>query len=224
VSRHSDFDSDFLFAELCLAGKASALAELRGERIMPVLKFLEGAGVPRAEADEVLHDLIVDLVTTRDGRRPLLAGYRGDCLLVTWLNRAALNRVIDRRRVEERRQQREAVAAETAPEMDDPPADDDALRDLLRTAVQCAFDTCSAEDFVLLHLRHAGELQFKELSRIFGNTEKTMSARAERSATDVRFAITLEIERRDPWLKLSYEDIIELLRPDLPDLFERRSS
>jgi RNA polymerase sigma factor (sigma-70 family) len=223
VSRHSDFDADFLFAELCLAGKGSALAELRGERTKAVLKFLEGAGVPRGEADDVLHDLVVDLVTTRDDRRPMLACYRGDCLLVTWLNRAALNRVIDRRRVEERRQQREAGSAEAAPEMDDPPANDDALRDLLRTAVQCAFDTCSAEDFVLLYLRHAGELHFKELSRMFGNTEKTISSRAERAAADVRFAITAEIERRDPWLKLSYEDIIELLRPDLPELFERRA-
>jgi len=224
VSRHSDFDTDFLFAELCLAGEARALAELHDGRAGAVRGFLQGAGVRTEDAEEVVRDLVADLLVPRGLMRPLLASYRGDCQLATWLNRIALNNVLLRRRAEERRQRREGVVAEAVPQEEAPVQRDDALRELLLTAVQNAFGVCSPEDFVLLHLLHAGELRIGELSRMFGRDPKTINAHAERSAADVRFAITTEIERRDPWLKLSYEEIIDLLRPDLPELFERRTS
>ena len=175
------------------------------------------------EAEEVVRDLVADLLVPRGLMRPLLASYRGDCRLATWLNSIALNSVLLRHRADERRQRREVLAAEADAQEEAPVQRDDALRDMLLTAVQKAFGVCSPEDFVLLHLLHAGELRVGELSRMFGRDPKTINAHAERSAADVRFAITAEIEQRDPWLKLSYEEIIELLRPDLPELFERRA-
>jgi hypothetical protein len=36
----------------------------------------------------------------------------------------------------------------------------------------------------------------------------------------VRFTIQAELQRRDPWLNLSWSEIIKLLTPDLPPLFD----
>jgi DNA-directed RNA polymerase specialized sigma24 family protein len=219
LSRHTDFDADFLFGELCLAGVARAVEELREVRLPEVRKYLHRAGVTAQVTDEVLADLFTDLLTGDMARPPLLASYRGHCALATWLNTLALNRAISRMRAETRRLQRDAASVETAP-MATAEEPDTALRELLAAAVRGAFERCAPENFVLLHLLHAGELRIGELSRIFDCDPQTVHARADRSAAEVRFAILSEINRRDPWLKLTFEQIIELLRPDLPGLFE----
>jgi DNA-directed RNA polymerase specialized sigma24 family protein len=219
LTRRSDFDADFLFAELCLAGTARAVEELREVRLPEVRKYLHQAGVTMQVTDELLADLLTDLLTADTRRPPLLASYRGHCALATWLNTLALNRAISRMRSETRRLQRDAAAAEASPTAA-PEEPDTALRELLASAVRGAFARCAPENFVLLHLLHAGELRIGELSRIFDCDPQTVHARADRTAAEVRFAILSEITRRDPWLKLTFEQIIELLRPDLPMLFE----
>ncbi len=94
------------------------------------------------------------------------------------------------------------------------------LRDFLRESIQRALNGCEAEDFVLLFLLHAGSLQVQELSRMFDIDPKTVNSRAKNVCGQVRFAVLAEIEAKDPWLKLTFEDVLSLLQPDLPSLFE----
>jgi hypothetical protein len=94
------------------------------------------------------------------------------------------------------------------------------LREFLKDAIQRALNGCSAEDFVLLFLLHAGSLQIQELSRMFACDPKTVHSRAKSVCGNVRFAVLAELEAKDPWLRLSFEDVLSLLQPDLPNLFE----
>jgi DNA-directed RNA polymerase specialized sigma24 family protein len=113
----------------------------------------------------------------------------------------------------------EAPSVAADPEMESMKADE-LLREFLRESIQRALGGCSAEDFVLLFLLHAGSLQIQELSRMFSCDPKTVNSRAKTACGQVRFSILAELEAKDPWLKLSFEDVLNLLQPDLPHLFE----
>lgn len=233
VASQTPHDSDFLFAESCLSGHSSAVAELRAGPLSHAERFIVNAGFPPQDAAEIVRELWTDLLAVGNGRKPLLLGYRGHCALSTWLNRVAFSRALFRRRTDERRVRainhadQEGSLVPTAPSVTaDPEAEflraDTFLRDFLKEAIQRALNGCSAEDFVLLFLMHAGSLQIQELSRMFDLDPKTVNSRAKSVCGHVRFAILAEIEAKDPWLKLSFEDVLSLLQPDLPSLFEPR--
>lgn len=176
-----------------------------------------------------MRELWTDLLATGDGRQPLLLRYRGHCALLTWLNRVAFSRALLRRRAAERRQRALDHAEEEGvlvPDATDSESEflkaDNFLREFLKEVIQRALNGCSAEDFVLLFLMHAGSLQIQELSRMFDLDPKTVNSRAKSVCGQVRFAILAEIEARDPWLKLSFEDVLNLLQPDVSSLFEPR--
>jgi DNA-directed RNA polymerase specialized sigma24 family protein len=224
-------DSDFLFVENCLAGISSAVEDLRAGPLSVAERFIVNAGVPAHDAAEIVRELWTDLLATGDGLKPLLLSYRGHCALSTWLNRIAFSRALLRRRSDERRQRAITHAGEegslvpNAPSVAHDPATEfmkaeKFLREFLRDAIQRALNGCSAEDFVLLFLLHAGSLQIQELSRMFHCDPKTVNSRAKSVCGQVRFAVLAEIEAKDPWLKLSFEDVLSLLQPDLPNLFE----
>jgi DNA-directed RNA polymerase specialized sigma24 family protein len=223
-------DSDFLFAESCLAGRPSAVEELRTGPLNLAERFMINAGIPIQDAAEVVRELWTDLLAAGDERRPLLQGYRGHCALTTWLNRVAFSRALFRKRTEDRRRHAITHADEQGSLVPDAPSvvldpeaesmkHDTFLRDFLKEAIQRAFNGCSAEDFVMLFLLYAGSLQIQELSRMFDLDPKTVNSRAKTVCSQVRFAVMAEIEAKDPWLKLSFEDVLSLLQPDLPNLF-----
>jgi len=231
VALPTPHDSDFLFAENCLSGSSSALDELRTGPLSVAERFIVNAGIPPQEAAEVIRELWADLLASGDGRKPLLQGYRGHCALTTWLNRVAFSRALVRMRSEDRRRrtiahaEQEGVLVPDAPSVSSKPdADlanaDDFLREFLRESIQRALGGCAAEDFVLLFLLHAGSLQIQELSRMFSCDPKTVNSRARTACGQVRFAVLAELEHKDPWLKLTFEDLLTLLQPDLPHLFE----
>jgi DNA-directed RNA polymerase specialized sigma24 family protein len=231
VASRTPHDSDFLFAESCLAGKPSAVEELHTGPLSLAERFIVNAGIPIQDAAEVVRELWTDLLAKGDGRKPLLQGYRGHCALTTWLNRVAFSRALLRKRTEDRLRHAIAHADEQGSLVPDAPSvvldpeaefmkADSFLRDFLKEAIQRAFNGCSAEDFVLLFLLYAGSLQIQELSRMFDLDPKTVNSRAKTVCSQVRFAVMAEIEAKDPWLKLSFEDVLSLLQPDLPNLFE----
>jgi DNA-directed RNA polymerase specialized sigma24 family protein len=189
------------------------------------------AGVESAEAVEVARELWADLLAKGEGKRPLLATYQGRCALGTWLNRVALSRALVRIRREERHRrtvdqaEAEGVLVPSAPSVAPDPSEqfmraDALLREMLRDAIRRAFGSLDAEDFVLLFLMHDGDLRIQELSRIFACDPKTVNSRAKAASGQVRFSVQAEIAGRDPWLKLRFEDVLSLLQPDLPHLFE----
>jgi DNA-directed RNA polymerase specialized sigma24 family protein len=231
VASRTLHDSDFLFAESCLSGIPSAVEELRNGPLSIAQRFIVRAGFPEQDAAEIVRELWTDLLATGEGRKPLLLSYQGHCALSTWLNRVAFSRALFRRRTDERRQramnnaEKERAMVSEAPSVTSDPAAEflkaeDFLRDFLKEAIQRALGGCSAEDFVLLFLLHAGSLQIQELSRMFDIDPKTVHSRANSVCGQVRFSVLTEIEAKDPWLKLSFEDVLSLLQPDLPSLFE----
>jgi DNA-directed RNA polymerase specialized sigma24 family protein len=232
VTPRTSHDSDFLFVENCLAGIPSAVEELRVGPLSVAERFIVNAGVPPNDAAEIVRDLWTDLLATGHGLKPLLVSYRGHCALGTWLNRVAFSRALLRRRSDERRQRAISHAEEEgslvpdAPSVAHDPASEfmkaeEFLREFLKDAIQRALNGCSAEDFVMLFLLHAGSLQIQELSRMFHCDPKTVNSRAKSACSQVRFSVLTEMEAKDPWLKLSFEDVLSLLQPDLPNLFEQ---
>jgi DNA-directed RNA polymerase specialized sigma24 family protein len=231
VASPTPHDSDFLFAESCLSGIPSAVEELRNGPLNVAERFIINAGIPAQDAAEIVRELWTDLLATGADRKPLLLGYRGHCALTTWLNRVAFSRALIRKRTEDRRRRAINTAEEAgslvpdAPSVSSDPAAefmnaDQFLREFLKDSIQRALVGCPAEDFVLLFLLHAGSLQIQELSRMFSCDPKTVNSRAKTACGQVRFAVLAELEAQDPWLKLSFEDVLSLLQPDLPNLFE----
>ncbi|HET6409169.1 MAG TPA: hypothetical protein VFG14_14870 [Chthoniobacteraceae bacterium] len=224
-------DSDFLFVENCLAGIPAAVDELRTGPLALAERFMVNAGIPGREASEVAGELWTDLLATGDGQKPLLLSFHGRCALSTWLNRVAFSRALFRRRTEDRRRRvltdaeaEGALVPDVSSVNFDPEREflnaDEFLREFLRDSIQRALGECAAEDFVLLFLLHAGSLQIQELSRMFDCDPKTVNSRVKSVCGQVRFAVTSTIEAKDPWLKLSFEDVLGLLQPDIPQLFE----
>lgn len=231
MASSTQHDSDFLFAENCLSGVPSALEELRTGPLSAAERFIVNAGFPPQEAAEIVRELWTDLLANTDGKKPLLLSYRGHCALTTWLNRVAFSRALFRKRSEDRRQRAMDEASKSGTLIPDAPSvasdpesefmkADTFLREFLRDAIQRAVGDCSAEDFVLLFLLHAGSLQIQELSRMFDIDPKTVNSRAKTVCSQVRFAVIAAVEAKDPWLKLTFEDILTLLQPDVPTLFE----
>ena len=233
MASQTPHDSDFLFAESCLSGVSTAVAELRSGPLSHAELFIVNAGFPAQDAAEIVRELWTDLLATGNDRKPLLLSYRGHCALSTWLNRVAFSRALFRRRTDERRlraithaEQEGSLVSEAPSITGNPEVEflkaETFLREFLKEAIQRALNSCAAEDFVLLFLLHAGSLQIQELSRMFDLDPKTINSRAKSVCGQVRFAVQAEIEAKDPWLKLTFEDVLSLLQPDLPNLFELR--
>jgi len=224
VPNRSPHDSDFLFAEQCLGGNLAALQELQNRQAHAAAAFLRNAGVPSADAEETVTELMSELVAADGPNPPLLAQFHGQCALETWLNRAALSRAISRRRSEERYRRRlETVEFEGILRPYEAESPDDAeafLRQLLREAIQQAMTDCPGDDYVILHLLFGSKLHATEVARMFRCDWRTLRDRAEAACAQVRFTIQAELQRRDPWLNLSWSEIIKLLTPDLPPLFD----
>lgn len=196
---------------------------------MPAVEgFLRSAGVPPADARVAVTELLSELIAKDETQPPLLARYHGQCALETWLNRAALSRAISRRRKEDRYRRRlDAAKSIGAFQSDQPLAPDEAeglLREMLREAIQQALGECPGDDYVILHLLFGSNLHASEVAKMFGCDWRTLKERAEAACAQVRFSVQAGLQRRDPWLNLSWGEIVNLLMPDLPPLFEAAPS
>jgi DNA-directed RNA polymerase specialized sigma24 family protein len=224
VPSRSPYASDFLFAEQCLDGNAAALRDLQSKRAQAAERFLMAAGVPRAETREAVTELMSELLASDGLQQPRLARYQGQCALETWLNRAALSRAISRRRSEERYQKRLETAASNGAlpslNVDDTSHGDNFLRQLLREVIQQAMTEVPSDDYVIIHLLFGSNLYANEVARIFQCDWRTLRDRAEATCAQVRFAVQAELQRRDPWLNLGWQELVNLLMPDLPPLYE----
>jgi RNA polymerase sigma factor (sigma-70 family) len=208
--------SDFLEAQRCLGGDAAALGGLR-ERCHGTLRaILQARGATPTEAEDILADVWGDCVSDTDQKPSLLGKYSGKCALQSWLATVATNRWHDKKRKDSRMS--ELTPPESDPSREPVAADDveksipseDAIVALLRDALKAAFAACSPENKVCLRLVYLHGLSQREVSRMLGWIESKVS-RALSSAMDQIASDTLsEIKRRDPWLKITWEDILEL--------------
>lgn len=217
------FDDDFRFAERCLAGDGGAIADLRADYLDMVHSYIVRSGATAAESAGLIESLFTECIAGPDGARPVLAAYLGQCPLRAWLCRVALNRFVSLKRAAQRDIERfgsEPGDAQfdgiAAPDRD---LGEEPVLGLVRDAIVRAFKECDPEQFVILQLLHADELTATEIARMFGCAISTVTRQAEQAQTTLRTAILKHVRAREPWLELTFDDLLAICRTVLPDCF-----
>jgi DNA-directed RNA polymerase specialized sigma24 family protein len=215
------FPSDHLLVQRCLEGNAEAICELQRTYRPLLLTALQRAGAMEAEAEEVADWLWADGLAPRPGAAPRLANYGGACSLKTWLYPLALNRWLARKRSDTRwarviQPGLDVEKIETPAEGADSEAP---LLDLMREALQAAFQQCSARSFVLLQFTQIDQLYLSEVARMFGCSKSKIDRDLEAAGAEIAAATMRYIHARDPWLELKWTDFLELCRVASPEFF-----
>jgi RNA polymerase sigma factor (sigma-70 family) len=200
----------------CMGGDSEALGVLRN-RYQPVLfNVLVARGARPIEAEDLLADLWGDCVDTSDERPSLLHKFSGKCPLQNWLITVATRRLIDLKR--KRQPQPDAPAHDNesgttfiqrVPAPASSPVES-GLVELLRDALQRAFADCPAEALVMLRLVHLHRISQRELARMWGCHEATISRSLTQAMDAIKRETMRRIKERDPWLELTWEDLVQL--------------
>ena len=213
--------SDFTLVEQCLEHDGVALASLQQTYRGPVTAYLMKAGANGVEAAETVEMLWGDLLSPSSSGRIRLGRYDGSCALLTWLNTVAMNALLTRKRIDGRRERRfvSRDAEDQAEPVEEEPATEAPLIQLMREAVEFAFQNCPAEDFVLLQLEYCDQLKRDDLARMFGCSKATVSRMLSSARISVAESTMNYLRQRDPWLELRWEDFLELCRLATPSCF-----
>jgi RNA polymerase sigma factor (sigma-70 family) len=208
------FDDSLADVNRCLKGDSAALARLRDHCHPSLLNILLSRGASRTETEDLLADLWFDCVPGADDKPSLLEKFNGKSRLLGWLSTVAIRRWIDMKRRQARTVSRDDSDEEGGPGEMEPARDrlhgEDALIELLRSSLQHAFTNCSTEVTVLLRLRYIHNLSQRELVRMLGWHESKISRLLSSSMEDIQAVTLAEIKRRDPWLRLTWEDLLDL--------------
>ena len=210
----SEPDDELADVNRCLQGDSAALARLRDHCQPSLLNILLSRGASRTEAEDLLADLWSDCVPGAGDKPSLLEKFGGKSRLVAWLSTVATRRWIDTKRRQSRIISRDESDEDGEHRESESPrtglSGDDALMEVLRSSLQHAFARCSAEVIVLLRLRYIHNLSQRELVRMLGWHESKISRLLSSSMEDIQGATLAEIRRRDPWLHLNWEDLLDL--------------
>jgi RNA polymerase sigma factor (sigma-70 family) len=198
-------------------GQPEALAALREQCHAPLLHTLLARGASRTEAEDLLADLWTDCVPGAADRPSLLEKFSGRCSLPSWLATVATNRWIDLRRRQTRRG--EGVVPTDREGEGDPldrlaapamSASEEPLVELLRASLRAAFARCAPEAMVLLRLVYLHGLTQREVARMLGWSEFKVSRHLAEAMRDIEATTLRELQRRDPWLELTWQDFVDL--------------
>ena len=197
------------------AGDPEALSALRGQYHSQLAAILVMRGASLTETEDVLADLWADCVPDGGDRPSLLQKFSGKSPLLAWLVRVARNRLIDLKR----RGSRQAILEED--DLDLLPGCptelvEDQLLALLRESIQLAFASCPGEALVMLRLVHMHDLTQREVGKLFGRSEATVSRTLEAAMDHIRTRTLQELRRRDARLELAWEDFLGLCAGDEP--------
>jgi RNA polymerase sigma factor (sigma-70 family) len=226
MSQGAESSAEQSLVQQCLAGENEALSKLYADFLSPVLNLLVSRGVEATLAKEVIGALWADCVVRRDGQPALLEKFNSKSSLCTWLFRVALNRVFDRNRADQRVNYltipsrsaelegedlllAEMPAAERVAEPD--------LAALLRECLQAGFEACPAEDLLKLRLNFLHGLTQRELARLWDCHEVTIARDTQRALQLIADQTLRAIKRRDPRLRLTWDDFLELCDADPMD-------
>jgi RNA polymerase sigma factor (sigma-70 family) len=212
---------DFLLAQKCLEGDVPAIRQLQEDNVSAVKEYLLHRGATPEEASEVTHELWADCLAQRPGNRPRLATYAGNSPLKAWLKAVALNSLVQRKRPRVRTVPVDGTPLDDAqvPATEDRPPAEAPLLEIMRGAVQTAFQKCRAEDFVLVQLAYANGLLGRELACMFACSESKISRDLEEARRSIEEATLSYVQQQDPWLELKWEDFLELCKVVSPACF-----
>lgn len=202
----------------CQQGDAEALTRLREENHSVLLNILLSRGANRTEADDLLADLWADCVPGANDQPSLLEKFSGSCSLRSWLATVLTRRWIDLKRKHARRPE---VSHESrdGDSRDDvfqqlpapgSPESESVLVELLQESLKAAFAQCRAEPMVLLRLRYLHGISQRELAHMLGCHETKISRTLSGAMEEIEKATLREINRRDPWLQLEWQDLLDM--------------
>ncbi len=218
VPDDTPFAADFLLAQLCLEGQASAIREFQDTYRPIVIAYLRKKGASEGEAEDVTEHLWGDCLTERPNNRPRLATYSGRSSLKSWLYVVALNRWMAQKQKEEKFPRGPDDGLERVP---GPPSSESEkpLIELMKNAIEAGFRDCPAEDFVLLQLAHMDSLYLTELADMFKCSKSKIGRDLEDAQKNMCISILRHVRALDPLLELSWEDFVDLCRVATPSCF-----
>jgi RNA polymerase sigma factor (sigma-70 family) len=211
-------EQDLNFAERVLAGQTDAASELRTRYHSKLRAILCARGANMTEAEDLLGDLWSDCLGATQ-RSNKLRTYRGQSALESWLATVATNALYDLKRRQEFRGELPGRGTTISPadRFDLVPGTvasrpDTSLVDLLRRTVAQGFSSCDPEALLMLKLVHIYEVTQRELGRMWDWHESKVSRTLDGARAEIKNHVLQEIQRTDPWLKLTWEDFFDLCR------------
>jgi DNA-directed RNA polymerase specialized sigma24 family protein len=221
------FTHDLELAESALEGDPEAVITVKELLDHPsLISSLIKRGASASEADEILGDLIGDCFGGQKaggGLFCLLGKYNGTGPLAAFLRRAALFRLISRKR-----QAKDTVPVSENHDSDSPGVilaspdvhpEDDAVVDLLQNAVKHAFATADQENLVIFRLVHSYRIPQKKVAELWGWHQSKISRAMSSLILELKETILAHIQQQDPWLKLEWADFLALCSESI-DLFD----
>ena len=228
----SDPSADLVFVKRVLDGDENAARALLDRYRAQLMAALCKRGASSTEAEDLLANVWSDCFGG-SGKR-LLQKYEGRCPLSSWLITVATNKLIDLKRGQAFRGELPGEKSNDSRTNDfeqignfPAPQPDNELLALLRQAVINAFAAESPETMLMLRLVYVHGIDQSEIGRIWKpdkskisdkkSYESTVSRRLKSARERIKTAVLMELQRADPWLKLEWEDFLELARctPDL---------
>lgn len=201
----ADFSADIDLAQSCLEGDETAIVGLQAETGAWLRATLVNLGAAVAEADEILTSLWSDCVCGIEGQSPRLTRYRGQCPLRGWLKVVAVNKLLDRKRREGRwKLVSQTLAADAVPEAES--TVEAPLLIIMKEALTAALADCPSEALVMLQLIHFHRLTQRDLARMWGWSESTVSRTLAQASENIARRTLARIREIDPSLTLTWKD------------------
>jgi RNA polymerase sigma factor (sigma-70 family) len=211
-------DDESELARKCRQGDVTALSHLREGYHADLTHILLSRGATPTETDDLVADLWADCIPGGDDQVSLLEKFSGNCSLRSWLATVLTRRWIDLKRKQSRRPE-VSHATGDGDSQDDIfqrlPApgssnSESVLVELLQESLKAAFARCPAEAMVLLRLRYLHGVSQRELARMLGCHETKISRTLSAAMEEIEKATLREINRRDPWLQIEWQDLLEM--------------
>jgi RNA polymerase sigma factor (sigma-70 family) len=210
------YRDDWLLAQQCVAGDLGAQKQLRAMLEQFVKGSLRLRGASYTEADDIVADISSESLAQGENHFCLLRKYHGKCLLKNWLTRVATNRWIDFKR-------REAFMVQLSFDEDEvfsSPMDripsqepgnvEEFLLSLLRTCLQSALVSCTAEELLMLRLVYLEDLSQAEIGTMWSWHGSKVSRGLRETMRRIESRTLSRLNTIDPWLTVSWDDILKM--------------
>jgi RNA polymerase sigma factor (sigma-70 family) len=201
--------NDLKLADRCAGGDEEAVKTL----VSRLEKKLRGILVRRGANDTLTEDLLADLWSdcfAPRGRSGLLLKYSGKCSLDTWLATVLIHRWLDGVRRDSRIQPLPSDRSRDGHLVYSEPQRDPDTEELLREALQFAFDHCDPEALVMLQLVYLHGISQRQLAVVWRVSESKISRVLSRATRRIRDNTLTQIHRRDPLLAFGWDDVVDL--------------
>jgi RNA polymerase sigma-70 factor (ECF subfamily) len=190
---------DLALAAGCLAGDDAAWEHVVRE-LRPAL-YQAARTIAGDDGRELADSLFADLygLTGTDGsRRSLLAYYHGRSRLTTWLRSVLVQRRIDHVRAGRRLRPLEDAGIEPAAPAEQAAADPDRDRLVRMTqeALDAAIDALAPADRLRLRLYYGQGCTLRDIGRLTGEHEATVSRKLEKTRRAIRAAVESSLAAR----------------------------